>query len=120
MDRNTEVLTGIAALAITALAAFALYRWWQRRRARRVDGWVRGYLSDRYSRVPENLSIDCSDDRPWPVLVGFDSPATGARHRLQFSCPGASSTFRLLAETEDAGRAAPARAPLPAGGGNNG
>lgn len=101
MERNTEVLIGIAALAVTALSAFALYRWWQRRRARRVEGWVRGYLSDRYGRLPENLSVNCSDDRLWPVLVGFDSPGTAARARLQFSCPGANATFRLLLETEE-------------------
>jgi hypothetical protein len=120
MERNTEVLIGIAALAVTALAAFALYRWWQRKRARRVEGWVSGYLSARYGRVPENLSVNCSDDRPWPVLVGFDSPATGARHRLQFSCPGANATFRLLSETEDARPTVIPRAPLAAGGGSDG
>jgi hypothetical protein len=120
MESNTHLAIAMAALAAAALAALALYRWRARKRARRVEGWVRGYLSDRYGRLPEDLNVDCSDDRPWPVLVSFDSPATGARHRLQFSCPGANGTFRLLSETEDAARAAPARAPLPAGGGNNG
>jgi hypothetical protein len=120
MERNTLVLLGMAASAVTALAAFALYRLWQRKRARRVEWWVRDYLSARYGRVPENLNVNCSDDRQWPVLVGFDSPKTGARHRLQFSCPGASSTFSLLSETEDARQAVFARVPLAAGGGADG
>jgi hypothetical protein len=101
MESNTHLLIGMAALAAAALAALALYRWRARRRARRVEGWVRGHLSDRYGRVPDRLSIDCSDDRLWPVLVAFDHPRTGLRHSLQVACWGPQSTFSLLSEKEE-------------------
>jgi hypothetical protein len=47
------------------------------------------------------LNVNCSDDPLWPVLVSFDDPRTGIRHRLQFACSGQQSTFSLRAETED-------------------
>src|SRR3954452_25172649 len=94
MDAGTAVLVG--AVATGALAAFAVYRWRMRRRARRVDGWVRDYLAGHYGRLPAGLHVDCSDDGLWPVLVAFDDPATGARRRLRFSCPGQGSALSLV------------------------
>jgi hypothetical protein len=37
----------------------------------------------------------------WPVLVAFDTPGTGIRHSLQFTCTGTISTFALLSEKEE-------------------
>src|SRR5262249_29508685 len=66
MQDSVTVLIGMAALAALALAGFAIYRWRQRERARRVDRWVRDYLAARYGGVPDGLHINCSDDRLWP------------------------------------------------------
>jgi hypothetical protein len=98
---NSGLLIAVAALAVTALAAFAVYRWRQRQRVRRVEQWVKDYLSVRYDGQPGRLSIDCSDDPLWPVLVAFDDPRTGAHHRLRFTCAGPASTFSLQAEQEE-------------------
>jgi len=98
---NSSVVAVIVMGAVAAVGAFALYRWQQRQRVLRVGGWVRDYLSARYGELPNHLNINCSDDRLWPVLVGFDNPRTGARHRLQFACPGPNSTFALLSEQVD-------------------
>jgi hypothetical protein len=98
---SIEVLIGMAAVVIAGLVAYAIYRWQQRRRVHRVEGWVKEYLSDRYGGLPAPLRIDCSDDRLWPVLVDFTSPRTGIRHRLQFTCGGKHSTFALLSEEEE-------------------
>jgi hypothetical protein len=101
MDRSVEVLIGIAAAVIAGSLAYVLYRWLQRRRVNRVEGWVKEYLSDRYGELPAPLRINCSDDRLWPVLVDFTSPRTGVRHRLQFTCGGTHSTFAFLSEKEE-------------------
>ncbi len=101
MDGNAGVLIGVIALVFTALAAFTAYRWRQRRRVFRVKEWVNGYLRTRYGELPDRLDINCSDDPLWPVLVAFDLPRTGVRHRLRFACHGPSS-LSLLAEKEDA------------------
>jgi MYXO-CTERM domain-containing protein len=85
---------------IFALAAFAAYRWRQRRRILQVKEWVKDYLLTRYGEVPGHLDINCSDDSLWPVLVGFDMPRIGVRCRLRFACQGSSSLF-LLSEKED-------------------
>ncbi len=98
MQTGFEALIGMAALVAVALATFALYRWQQRRRVHRVEGWVRDYLYERYGKLPVGLHVDCSDDRRWPVLVNFDDPTDGGRRRLQFSCPGPHSAFSLLRE----------------------
>jgi hypothetical protein len=100
MDRSVEVLIGMAAVVIAGPLVYAIYRWLQRRRVNRVEGWVKEYLSDRYGELPAPLHIDCSDDRLWPVLVDFADPRTGVRHRLQFTCGGTHSTFALLSEEE--------------------
>src|SRR5689334_22747160 len=102
MDRSVEISIGMAAAVIAGLLVYAIYRWLQRRRVNRVEGWVKEYLSDRYGELPVPLHIDCSDDRLWPVLVDFADPRTGVRHRLQFTCDGAHSTFALLSEKEEA------------------
>jgi hypothetical protein len=101
MDGNAEVLIGVAARVFTVLAAFAAYRWRQRRRVLRVKEWVKGYLLTRYGEVLDRLDINCSDDPPWSVLVSFDIPRTVVRHSLRFTCQGQSS-FSLLSEKEDA------------------
>src|SRR5262249_45798395 len=48
MQDRVTALIGMAVLAALALAGFAVYRWRQRERARRVDRWVRDYLAARY------------------------------------------------------------------------
>ena len=100
MERSTQLVIGVAVFLLAALTAFALYRWRQRDRARRVEAWVGAYLSDRFGRLPDALSVNCSDDRWWPVLVAFDHPGTGIRHRLQFTCYGPPATFAILAEKD--------------------
>ena len=118
MDRNVGVLVGVAVAAILALVAFAAYRRLQRGRTDRVRRWVSGYLSERFSRPLDRLSINCSDDVLWPVLVTFGDPRTGTRHTLQFACGWRDSTFALSSEKEErqwaAGRDEPATG---AGGG---
>jgi hypothetical protein len=101
MEKSTELLIGVATLALVALVAFALYRRRQRHRVRRVEGWVKDYLCARYGELPTRLSINCSDDHLWPVLVAFNAPRTGIRHRLQFTCGATHSTFELSAEKEE-------------------
>ena len=103
MDRSVEILIGTAAAVIVGLVACVIYRWLQRRRVHRVEGWVKEYLSDRYGELPASLRIACSDDRLWPVLVDFIGPRTGVRHRLQFTCDGTHSTFTLISDEEEAG-----------------
>jgi hypothetical protein len=104
MDNSMAVLIGVAALVPAALAAFAFYRWRQRQRVRGVGRWVKGYLVARFGEaggVPGRLTINCTDDRQWPVLVAFDDPRTRIRHNLQFACAGPPSSFSLLSEKED-------------------
>jgi hypothetical protein len=103
MDRSVEVLIGMLATVIPGLVVYVIYRWLQRRRVRRVQGWVKEYLSDRYGVVPASLRIACSDDRLWPVLVDFIAPRTGVRRRLRFTCDGARSTFALHSDKEEVG-----------------
>lgn len=102
MENSAEVLIGMAALGLAATAAFAVYRWRQRNRVRRVEKWVKDYLCARYGELPNPLSINCSDDLLWPVLVAFDTPRTGIRHSMQFTCGRAHSSFALLSEKEEA------------------
>jgi hypothetical protein len=102
MDQNAAVLLGVALVVITALAAWAAYRGRQRARARRVQGWVKGYLVTRYGAVPDRRNINCSDDPRWPVLVAFDRPPGGTRHSLRFACHGPPSSFRLVSEKAEA------------------
>jgi hypothetical protein len=101
MENSAELLIWVAALGLTAAAVFVVYRWRQHERIRRVENWVKDYLRVRYGELPHPLSINCSDDPLWPVLVAFDTPRTGSRHSLQFTCGGADSTFALLAEKEE-------------------
>jgi hypothetical protein len=98
---TSEVLIGTAVLALTALAAFAVYRWRQRERVRRIERWVKDYLSVRFDGQPNRLSINCSDDPLWPVLAAFEDPRTGIRWSLQFACAGSPSTFSLLSDKEE-------------------
>ncbi len=94
----------MAALGISALAAFVVYRWSQRNRVYRVEERVKNYLCVRYGALPNNLRVDCSDDHLWPVLVAFDTPKTGIRRRLQFTSGETQSTFGLLSEKEEGAR----------------
>jgi hypothetical protein len=106
MDRNLGVLMGMAGLAVVALSAFTVYRWRQRGRIRRIKAWVSRFLSDRYGALPGRLTINCSDDPLWPVLVGFDHPTNSMRHSLQFACAGRPSAYSLLSETDEPRRTA--------------
>jgi hypothetical protein len=101
MGNGVEAYVGAAALALSALAAFAFYRWRMRERSRRVKEWVTNYLVGRHGSPLVGLHINCSDDPLWPVLASCDNPRTGARHSLRFSCPGAPSTFALASESEE-------------------
>jgi hypothetical protein len=101
MGNSPEVLIGMAALGLTAAAAFVVYRWWQKKRIRRVEKWVKDYLRLRYGELPNPLTISCSDDPLWPVLVSFDTPCTGTRHSMRFTCGGTHSTFALLSKKEE-------------------
>jgi len=98
MGKSVELMIGVAGSAAVTLAAFAVYRWRMRQRVRRVEWQVKDFLADRYGGLPDHLSINCSDDPLWPVLVGFDNARTGTQHRLQFACGGRRSTFSLLSE----------------------
>jgi hypothetical protein len=102
LENSAEVLIGMAALGLTAVAAFVVYRWRQKKRVRRVQEWVKGYLVTRYGEVPDRLNINCSDDPLWPVLVAFDRPPGGTRHSLQFACHGPPSAFSLVSEKAEA------------------
>ena len=102
METSTAVVIGMAASGLAAIAVLAVYRLWQRKRVRQVEGWVKDYLCARYGELPNPLSINCSDDPLWPVLVAFNTPGTGIRCSLHFSCAHAHSTFALLSE-KDAG-----------------
>jgi len=101
MEKIDQVLIGMAALGLAAVTVFIVYRLRQRRRASRVEEWVKDYLRFRYGELPNPLTIDCADDLRWPVLVAFDTPRTGVRHRLQFTCGRTHSSFALLSEKED-------------------
>jgi hypothetical protein len=99
MGNGLEVFVGVAALS--ALAAFALYRWRMRERARRIKEWVTDYLIARHGAPLVNLRINCSDDPLWPVPASSRNPRTGARHSPRFACPGAPSTFALDSEIKE-------------------
>ncbi len=101
MEKGLEALIGMAGLALVALAVFALYRRRQRQRVRRVENRVKDYLALRYGDLPNDLSIDCSEDVLWPVLVSFKDSRSGTRHRLQFGCWGSVSMLSLLSDKED-------------------
>lgn len=101
MDKSAQVLIWMAVLAIVASALVAVYRWRQRQRVGRVTAWIGEFLSTRYGKPPQALLVNCSDDSDWPVLVSFDDPHNGGRHRAQFACPGRQSTFALVSETQE-------------------
>jgi hypothetical protein len=102
MEKHLPLFFMVAAVAAVALAAFAFYRWRQMGRVRGVNEWIGAYLRDRFGSPLDRMSVNCSDDRLWPVLVGFDDPRTGLRHRLRFSCPGSAATLSLHSEEEAA------------------
>jgi hypothetical protein len=97
MASNGPALIGMA-LVVMSLAAFPVYRWWQQRRVHKVEAWVKEYLFGRYGELPNDLHIDCSYDRLWPVLVTFDTPHTGLRHSMQFDCGRAQPAWLLVSE----------------------
>jgi hypothetical protein len=80
MENNIAGLIGIGVLVAMSLAALAIYRWRQQKRVGKIDGWVNDYLLVRYGELPTQLSINCSHDTFWPVLVRFHTPGTGIRH----------------------------------------
>jgi hypothetical protein len=101
MEKHWPLALMAAAMAAVALAAFAYYSWRCRERSRGVKAWVESYLRDRFGNSLERVSVNCSDDRSWPVLVGFDDVQTGLRHRLRFHCPGSPSSMRLESEQSE-------------------
>lgn len=98
MEKLLAMALAVGAMAALALAAFAYYRWRCRQRAQGVEAWVGAYLRDRFGDSLGHVSVNCSDDTYWPVLVGFDDVRTGMRHRLRFHCPGSPSSMRLESE----------------------
>jgi hypothetical protein len=98
MDKSTQVLLGMAVLAMVASALFAVYRWRQRERVRQVTAWVGEFLSSRDGNRPQGLTVNCSDDANWPILVGYDDPHNGKRHTAQFACGGRRSSLALISE----------------------
>ena len=88
-------------LMLVGMVAFAAYRWMQGRRTVQINAWVRNFVMSRYGGIPENLHVNCTDDRRWPVIVTFDRNAAGSRHQLRFACAGVQSSFRLASETEE-------------------
>jgi hypothetical protein len=101
VDKQVEVLVGIAVAALVAVLALVAYRRGRRRRALRVEASARKYLSHQYGALPQNLTVHCSDDTLWPVLVAFDHPTTGVRHRLQFGVCERDASLSLRSETAD-------------------
>lgn len=101
MEKNTELLIGMAVLGLAAVVVFVVYRWLEKKRVCRAEEWVKDYLCVRYGELPNPLSINCSDDLLWPVLVTFNTPRTGIRHSMQFAWKGKRSTLSLLSEKED-------------------
>lgn len=90
---------GVLILIAAALIAIpALLRWQELWRIYRGNKWIRAFLIQRYGALPNNLSITGFEDFLCPVIVRFDHPDTGVRHRMQFSCQGATSTFDLRSE----------------------
>jgi hypothetical protein len=94
-------LVVVAFLIAGGFAVLALFRWRERSRVRRVKKWVSAFLIVRYGALPKRLSINCFEDFLCPVVVRFDHPTSGARHRVQFSCPGSVATFKYLSEREE-------------------
>lgn len=105
MDKDVEVLAWAAALAGVALAAFLVYRWRLRARARRITAWVEAYLARRDGGTRNEVQVGSTSDRLWPVLASFVDGKTGARHRLRFACGGDELTYSLVSEVVDAPRA---------------
>jgi hypothetical protein len=101
VEKSLEMLVGMAAAALLAVATVAVYRRGRHRRARRVEASARAYLFDRYGQLPRHLTINFSDDTLWPVLVAFDHPKTGVRQSLQFGVRERDSSLALLSETAD-------------------
>lgn len=100
-------LIGIVLLALAAFIAYAIYRRHQRIRGGRVERWVKKYLVSRDGVLPQHLTINCTADPLWPVLVGFDDIRTGNQHRLQFHCPGPDVGFSLISEKREKYRLQP-------------
>ncbi len=96
MDGVTVVF--VLVLAIATICGFFVYRWRQQQRVRDVNLKIKDYLRGRFGRVPDNLTINCSDDPLWPILVSFTTAPYDDKHRLQFMCAGPISTLALLTE----------------------
>ena len=101
MERSVEVLVGMAAMGLMAVEAVVAYTWRQKKRIRGVEKRVKEFLRVRYGELPDSLSIHCSHDPHWPVLVAFDAPRTGIRHTLQFTCGEKVSTFAVVSDREE-------------------
>jgi hypothetical protein len=101
MQARREVLALMATVAAIVLAAFVVYRSQQRKRVSAVKVWIENYLVARDHAKPLHLTVDCSNDELWPVLVAYDDKQTGIRHRMQFRCQGLPSAFSLTSEIEE-------------------
>lgn len=84
----------IAALAAVSVIAFVLYRLKNGERVRAVKERVRDHLRNYYGEVPGELTVNCSDDDRWPILVSFVEPRSHSVKRLQFKCSRSVSTVR--------------------------
>lgn len=91
-------LFGILAIGIVV---FCAHLWLERRRTARIDFWIKDFLASRNGELLQNLHINCTDDRLWPVLATFDLPLAGTRHLLHFTCAGPQSKFSLASERKE-------------------
>lgn len=101
MGSNGQLLIGVTIVFLTCLAVFPVYRWWQQKRVRRVELWVKNFLLARFGAIPNYLNINCSQDPLWPVLVYFETPSTERQHRMQFDCRRSQHTWLLVSEREE-------------------
>jgi len=87
-------------LACILLTTFVLFRLSARNRVRLVTGWVREELQGRFGVTLRAPSINCTENRQWPILVVVDCRPTGELHRIRYSCTGARDTLKVTSETQ--------------------
>lgn len=100
MPLVAPVVFGCLVILIAGIA-FAIHRRHEAQRILQVEAWIREFLVGRYGGLPDDLRINCTDDRLWPVLVSFNRKEQSTRHRLQFYCAGPQSSLALHSESEE-------------------